>query len=68
MLLARAMKRRRKEIAVRIALGARTLAHRAANIDESILLSLGGGVVGLLMAWWVTRLPFNSIPNQFAGM
>lgn len=55
--------RRRREIAVRLALGARagTLLRQA--IVESMVLSIAGGVIGLLLAAFALRMGVSLLPE-----
>ncbi len=62
LLLARGIARTR-ELAVRTALGASRLRLLATLMADSVLLSVGGAGLGVLLAWWLLFLTRSALPE-----
>lgn len=67
LLIARAFARQR-EIAVRLSLGASRGQLMRQLLVESLILSLAGGALGLLLAVWMTRGLIGLIPSESAPL
>jgi predicted permease len=57
-----------RELAVRAALGAGWWDLIAASLAESVLIALGGTILGLLLAWWVIDLLIAWAPANLPGL
>ena len=63
LLLARAAARQ-KEIAIRLAVGASRLRLVLQLVLETVIVSLAGGLAGLLFAWWGVRVLVGLMPQR----
>ncbi|HSE32946.1 MAG TPA: ABC transporter permease [Pyrinomonadaceae bacterium] len=66
LMLARAIVRR-KEFAIRMALGGSRGRIMRQLLTEAVLLSIGGGALGLLFAYWTTRTVLGLLPPGDLG-
>ncbi|MGA3049224.1 MAG: ABC transporter permease [Terracidiphilus sp.] len=55
--------RRRREISVRIALGASAAAVLRQSLVETLILSVSGGLLGLALAWVALRIGLSFLPE-----
>ncbi len=55
--------RRRREIAVRLALGASGAAILRQSLVETLILSIAGGILGLALAWVALRVGISFLPE-----
>ncbi len=55
--------RRRREVSVRLALGASGAAVLRQSLLEALLLSMGGGLIGLALAWLALRAGLSFLPE-----
>jgi predicted permease len=67
LLLARSASRR-KEVSIRVSLGASRLRLLRQSLTESFLLALFGGILGVLLAFWCTHLLLGIFPNNVANL
>ncbi|MGE5244749.1 MAG: ABC transporter permease, partial [Betaproteobacteria bacterium] len=58
---------RRKDVAIRLALGATRAAIVRQRLVESLLLAGAGGALGLALAWWTGTLLLKALPFEEAA-
>ncbi len=59
---------RRKEVSIRVSLGAGRIRLLRQSLTESLLLALLGGVLGVFLAFWCTHLLLGIFPNNVANL